>query len=130
MATQVKEHVERCCWCITFKEKQQQIPMENIVATHPMELVHIDYLCLEPGKGKEENILGVTDHFTCYAMAYVNQSQLAQTMAKALWDNFIIHYGLHEKIFSDHGRNFESELIADLCNVKGIKKCRTNLYHP
>ena len=29
--------------------------MENIVATHPLELVHIDYLCLKPRKGREEN---------------------------------------------------------------------------
>ena len=45
--------------------------MGNIVAMHPLELVHLDYLWLEPGKGKEENILVVTDHFTHYAQAYV-----------------------------------------------------------
>ena len=41
--------------------------MENIMATHPLELVHINYLCLEQGKGKEESVLVVTDHFTYYA---------------------------------------------------------------
>ena len=45
--------------------------MESIVATHPLELVHINYLCLEPGKGKEENVLVVIDHFTQYAQAYI-----------------------------------------------------------
>ena len=40
---------------------------------------------------------------------------MAQTMAKALWDNFIVHYGLLEKILSDQGRNFKSELKADPC---------------
>ena len=46
--------------------------MESIVATHPPELVHINYLCLEPGKGREEeDILVVTDHFTQYVQAYV-----------------------------------------------------------
>ena len=100
------------------------------MATHSLELVHIDYLCLEPGKGKEENILVVMDHFTQCTQAYITQSQIAQTMAKVLWDNFIIHYGLPEKILSDQGRNFESELIADLCKLTGTKKLRTSPYHP
>ena len=64
MAIQVKEHIEKCHQSITFKAKQQWAPMENIMATNPLELVHIDCLCLKPGKGKEENILLVMDHFT------------------------------------------------------------------
>ena len=130
MAIQVREHIEKCHQCVTFKAKQQRAPMENSVANHPLELVHIDYLCLEPGKCKEENVLIVTDHFTCYAQTYVTQSQTAQTMAKALWDNFIVHYRLLEKILPDQGRNFESKLIADLCKLMGTKKPRTSPYHP
>ena len=45
--------------------------MENIMATHPLELVHIDYPSLEPGKGKGENVLVVMDHFTHYTQVYV-----------------------------------------------------------
>ena len=71
MATQVKDNIEKSCQCITFKDKQQQVPLENIVATHPLELSHIDFLCLELGKGKEENILVVMVHFTCCAQAHV-----------------------------------------------------------
>ena len=130
MATQAKEHVKKCCQCVTFKAKQHRAPMESIMATHPLELVHINYLCLEPGKVKEENILVVTDHFTCYAQVYVTWSKTAQTMAKALLDNFIIHYRLLEKILLDQGRNFESKLIANLCKLTGTKKLRTSLYHP
>ena len=51
-------------------------------------------------------------------------------MAKALWDNFIVHYGLPEKILSNQGRNFKSELKADLCKLTGPKKLKTSLYHP
>ena len=69
------------------------------------------------------------DHFTCYAQAYVIQSQMAETMAKTLWDNFIVHYGLPEKTLSNQGRNFECELIADLCNLTGTKKLRASPCH-
>ena len=82
MAVQVKEHIDKCCPYLTFKAKQHKAPLENIIATHPLELVHLDYLCLEPGKGLEENVLVVTDHFTQYAQAYVTQTQTTRPPPK------------------------------------------------
>ena len=130
MAVQGNKHVQKCCQYVIFNVWQQMTPMESIIATHLLELVHIDYLCLKPKKGKAGNVLVVMDHFTWYAQAYVTQSQMAQTMAKVLWDNFIIHSGLPEKILLDQGRNFESELIADLCKLTCTMKFRTSPYHP
>ena len=98
MAAQAKEHLRKYPPCIAFKAKQPKAPLENIVATHPLELVHLDYLCLEPGKGVEENVLVVTNHFTRYAQAYVTRTHTTQTTAKTLWDKFIVHYGLPMKI--------------------------------
>ena len=100
------------------------------MATHPLELVHLDYLCLEPGKGLEENVLVVIDHFTRYAQAYVTKTQTNQMTAKTLWDKFIVHYGLPEKILMDQGQNFESQLVADLCKLMGTQKVQTSPYHP
>ena len=97
MAVQAKEHIGKCCPCLAFKARQPKTPLENIMATHPLELVHLDFPCLEPGKGQEENVLVITDHFTRYAQAFVTRTQTAQTMAKTLWDKFIVHYGLQEK---------------------------------
>ena len=129
-AAQTKEHIEQCHPCLTFKAKQPRAPLENIRATHPLELVQLNYLCLEPGKGKEENLLVVTDHFAQYAQVYVTWSQTALITARDLLDNFIIHYGLPKKILSDQGRNFEDELIADLCRLMWTQKLRTSPYHP
>ena len=53
-----------------------------------------------------------------------------QTTAKTLRNTFTAHYGLPEKILSDQGRNFESQLVADLCKLMGIQKLQTSLYHP
>ena len=81
------------------------------------------------GKGMEENVLVITDHFTRYAQVYVTRTKMAQTMAKTLWDKFIVHYGLPKKILTDQGRNFESQLVADLCELMGVQKIRTSPYH-
>ena len=103
MAAQTKEHIGKCCPCLAFKARQPKAPLKNIMATHPLELVHLDYLCLEPGKGLEENVLVITDHFTKYAQAYVARTQTTQMTAKTLWDKFIVHYGLPKKILTDQG---------------------------
>ena len=130
MAVQVKEHIGKCRPCLAFKARQPKAPLENIVVTHPLELVHLHFLCLEPGKGQEENVLVITDHFTTYAQAYVTRTQMAQTMVKTLWDKFIVHYGLPKKILTDQGCNFEGQLVADLCKLMGVQKIWTSPYHP
>ena len=98
MAAQAKEQIGKCHPCLAFKAKWPKAPLQNIMVTHPLELVHLNYLCLEPGKGLEENVLVVTDHLTRYVQAYVTRTQTVQTTARTLWDKFIVHYGLPEKI--------------------------------
>ena len=82
MAAQAKKHVRKCHLCLAFKVRQQKSPLKNIVATHSLELVHLDYLYLEPGKDLEEKVLLVTDHFTRYTQAYVTKTQTNQMMPK------------------------------------------------
>ena len=129
MAVQAKEHIGKCHPCLAFQARQPKAPLKNIMATHPLELVHLDFLCLEPGKGQEENVLVITDHFTRYTQAYVTRTHIAQSMVKTLWDKFIVHYGLPEKILTDQGCNFESQLVADLCELMGVQKIWTSPYH-
>ena len=130
MAAQVKEHVGKCCLCLAFKARQQKAPLKNIMATYPLELVHLDYLYLEPGKGLEENVLVVTDHFTRYAQAYVRKTKTAQMTAKTLRDKIIVHYGLPKKILMNQGQNFKTQLVAELCELMGTQKVWTSPYHP
>ena len=99
------------------------------MATHPLKLVHLNYLCLEPGKVLDEDDLVVTDHFTRHAQAYVTRTKTTQMTAKTLWGKFIVHYGLPQKILTDQGQNFESQLVADLCELMGMQKIWTSQYH-
>ena len=40
------------------------------------------------------------------------------------------HYGFPEQFISDQGRNFESDLIKELCKITGVKKLHNTPYHP
>ena len=130
MQEEATQHVLKCSRCLRRKTPPQVAPLQPILVTQPLELVYMDYLSLEPSKGNIENVLVITDHFTRYALAYPSKTQTAQATARILWDNFICHYGFPEKFISDQGRNFESDLIKELCKIAGVKKVHTTPYHP
>ena len=72
MTKDVKHHIARCDQCILFKSKPQKVAMENIQATHPLQLVHLDYLMNEGAEGGKDVCMSiVTDHFVRYAQALV-----------------------------------------------------------
>ena len=124
------QHIAKCSRCLKRKSTPQVAPLQPILVSQPLELVHLDYLMLEPSKGNIENVLVITDHFTRYTLAYASKTQTAQATARILWDNFICHYGFPEQFISDQGRNFESDLIQELCKIAGVKKLHTTPYHP
>ena len=130
MQAEAMQHVLKCTRCLRRKTPSHVAPLQPIHVTQPLELVHMDYLSLEPSKGNIENVLVITDQFTRYALAYPSKTQTAQATARILWDNFICHYGFPEKFISDQGRNFESDLIKELCKIAGVKKLHTTPYHP
>ena len=121
MQTEDIQHVLKCTRCLRRKTPPHVAPLQTIHVTQPLELVHMDYLSLEPSKGNIENVLVITDHFTRYTLAYPSKTQTAQARARILWDNFICHYGFPEKFISDQGRNFESDLHRNLLLPLGVE---------
>ena len=131
MTEDASRHNQHCKQCLQFKAYPDRAPMENVDATYPMELVHMDYLTIEATEGgKDIHILVITDHFTRYAQVIITSSQTAKCTAQNLWDKFIVHYGLPKKILTDQGHNFESDLLKSLCKIAQEKKIRMLGYHP
>ena len=110
-----------------FKAKEQREELKPLLATHPIELVHLDYLTIER-KDQVVNILVFTDHFTRFSQPFVTPNQTAAVKAKTLWEHYFVYYWIPENILSDQGRNFESDLIRELCHITGVKKLRTTPY--
>ena len=126
MHADVISYINSCPRYLRRKSQQDKAPLLNIETNQPLELIHLDYLKIEPSKGNIENVLVITDDFTRYAQAFPSKTQTALATAKLLWNNFILHYGFPEKIITDQG----SELIGHLCQLAGVQKLRTSPYHP
>ena len=62
-------------------------------------------------------------------MAYVTPNQTVKTVAKFLWQGYILIFRTLAKLLSDQGANFESNIIRELCGLMGIRKVRTLPYH-
>ena len=61
--------------------------MQNIEATLPLQVMHLDYLKIEVTKGEKcVHALIVMGHFTWCVQAPVTSSQTAKCTTKTLWD--------------------------------------------
>ncbi|KAK7879850.1 hypothetical protein WMY93_033485 [Mugilogobius chulae] len=131
MALDVEQKIKTCGRCVRRKAlPERAAQLVSITTSRPLELLCMDFLSLEPDTSNTQNILVLTDHFTKFAIAIPTPNQNAKTVAKTLWENFITYYGIPERIHTDQGRDFESKLIKELCEVAGIQKSRTTPYHP
>ena len=70
-----------------------------------------------------KNVLVITNHFTCYALAVVTKDQMVKTVANVLYERFIAVFGMSAKLLNDPRANFTSALVEELCATFGIQKC-------
>ena len=119
----IEKYVRDCHRCIRRKAQRKTAAKLVVVdSTYPMDLICMDFLLLEMSAGGYGLILVITDHLTRYAQAIQTKNQSAKTTAIILFDNFVCHYGFPFRLYSDQGRNFEPEVMKELCSIANIDK--------
>ena len=133
MTEDVKHWCQTCPVCATRKSPtpNSRAPMQTVQAGYPMQVVAVDITGPFPDSDAGNRyILVVGDYFTKWVEAYAIPDQEARTVANKLVDEFFCRYSPPEQLHSDQGKQFESKLMKEICNILKISKSRTTAYHP
>ena len=132
MAAQMQKAISSCEQCIQHEGTCAKAPVQPLIVTAPLELLHIDFTSIETMMELDQpqnmvNVLVFFDHFTKYIMAYVTPNQTVKTVAKFLWQGYILIFRAPAKLLSDRVATFENKIIGKLCELMSIQKVRTLL---
>ena len=126
MAKQMRQVIRACKHCLLYVDGIPKAHLCPIVATAPMDLLHVDFTSIETTlevnqSPRVANILVFQDHFTKHMLAYVTPDQTVKTIAKFLYGGYISIFGSPARLLSDRGTSFTHSIIEELCKILGIK---------
>jgi len=75
-------------------------------------------------------LLTFQDSLTKFSKAIPIPNQEANTISKEFVTKIILEHGIPEKILTDQGTNFLSEIFKNTCKLLKINKIQTTAYHP
>ena len=90
MANQMEQSIQSCVHCFQHEGNLSKTPLHLIVATTPMDLLHVDFTSIEMTLElnrlpKVINGMVLQDHFTKHIMAYVSLiKQLKQSPSSCI----------------------------------------------
>ena len=133
MRRDTQEWCRVCEACAAKKGPQSkpQAPLQIVLVGAPMERVAVDIAGPFPVSASGNRyIVVVIDYFSKWPEAFPVPNQEAETVARVLVDGVFCRFGVPDELHSDQGRNFESTLFRECCQLLGIRKTRTTPLHP
>ena len=133
MSLHITDFVRSCQSCAQNKlgAPPSKAPLQPIDVNEPFVFWAMDYMGPLPETTQgNKHLLVIMDHFTKWCEAFPTKDQRASTVADILVTRVFSRFGPPTIIHSDQGRNFESNLMHEICQLMGVHKSRTTAYHP
>ena len=113
---QMQQYIKSCMHCLQHKGNLSKVPLHPIVATAPLDLLHVDFTSREMTMELNQlprvaNVLVFQDHFMKHVMAYVTPNETAKTVTKFLYQGYFSIFGALARVLSNQGANFMSSII-------------------
>lgn len=129
----VKDWCSSCDLCQQAKapQKKSRAPLHQYQVGEPLERVALDLTGPFPKSERGNSyLLIIGDYFTKYVEAIPIPDMTATTIARAFVEKFICRYGVPLEILTDQGRQFQSILFTEMCELLEINKTRTSPWRP
>ena len=118
MSNEGQNAVKNCLRCIRHEGQEERAKMLSILATGPLDILHLDFTKIEVSgdadlkkQPKTVNVLVMTDHFMRHTMAFVTKEQTTNTVAHYLYHNYRYIFGAPTRIITDRSKSFTSEIV-------------------
>lgn len=92
--------------------------------------VHLDIIGPMPISDGYRYCVTLIDRYTRWPEVIPIADIRAETVAMAVFKDWIARFGVPKYIFTDQGTQFESELFRELSKLLGFERKRTNAYNP
>ena len=132
MCADVRKHCWSCLACATRRGtgKASRPPLQLIPVGGPFRTVGINILKLPQTYDGNQYVVVFLDYLTKWVEAFPVADQRAETVVRLLTEEVICRHGAPERLLSDRGANFLSDLMAEVCRFMKVKKVNTLGYHP
>jgi transposase InsO family protein len=120
------------------RNKARKITREPLAITDtsqkPWQKVYLDIVggknALPTTQRGHKYILTFQDDLTKFSEAFPLETQSANEVAKVFVENIVLRHGVPEKLLTDQGANFMSNIFKETCRLLQISKLATCAYHP
>lgn len=134
MSMEAERYVQTCAVCLKNKKRSRKFRARRVAYSpgYVNQRLHLDIFGpIAPISGQNNRyILTMIDGFSRYVQMAPLTEHTAETVAQAMIDKWISVFGFPMELYTDQGREFQSDLMKVFCRQFEIAKQRTSPYHP
>lgn len=132
MDKEIRSWSRSCLPCQSAKIHRHNkfLPEKSPTPDHRFEHIHIDLIGPLPVCLNNRYCLTIIDRFSRWPEAIPLADISANTVASAVYSNWVARFGAPRTVTTDQGPQFEAALFKALTNMMGCNRVRTAAYHP
>ena len=132
MSKTIQNYVRQCNECQINKTQKHTKEELTITKTpqKPFDIVTIDTIGpLLPSDQGNKYAVTLICNLTKYLITVAVSNKESKTIAKAIFDKFILTYGPMRQILTDSGTEYKNQTLTELCNILQINLIHSTPHH-